>query len=297
MRLWIFNNLNLFKSVSRKRVAILVLALVAVDFFASFLWAYEIKDDREVSPKKPVSISASQLTFQKILGLTLFKGFVKAIHGDVVLTSDEIRSLSGNSQATAEGHVRVVDPSSAMTLICGSLEYQDLMDTMTAHDHPVMTSVDENGKPMTIKGRQMELDSEKKTVVINQNVEITQVDGHAEAQKVTFLSKQDKLIMEDDPVVYTSNGQLSGRRITSHMGDNKSVFVEGMADAVFNPSGAPVTVNKKDKNDEKGAAGAKSVTLNTSATPGSPALSGNNSTSQLSNSSMNSSATPGVLGR
>ena len=133
----------------------------------SWLWAYDMDQKREVSHKKPVNITASQLTFDRLKGLTVFKEKVHAVHDPLVMDSDLLKSIEGNKEATAEGHVKVVDASSAITLTCGSLEYLDLMNTMTAHDHPLLVSLDEDGIPITIRGRQMELDSLRKTVVVN----------------------------------------------------------------------------------------------------------------------------------
>jgi len=228
-------NPNPFNRPGFLAFACLFVGAVALSF------AMEVKEDRDVSSRKPVNISAAQLTFDKPQGLTLFTGNVKAIHDQVVLLADQIRALEENRQATAAGHVTVVDHSQAITLTCGNLEYQDLMDLMTAHDHPSLTTLDENGHPITVLGRQMEVDSVKKTVVINQNVQILHKEGRAESQKATFLSKQDKFILEEDPEVYTDNGLLSGRRITANMGEDRSIMVEGMADAIFNPNGKPVT--------------------------------------------------------
>lgn len=209
--------------------------------------AYEIKDDREVSPRKPVAISASELTYDRLKGLTLFKGSVRASHNNVLLTADELRALTDNREATADGHVQVSDPSTAMTLTCGNLEYQDMMNLMTAHDRPFLTSLDEDGRPITIEGRQMELDSEKKTVVIHQSVKINHDGGRAEAQKATYLAREDKFVLEEDPQVFVKNGQLSGRRIVTKMGGERSILVEGMAEAYFNTSG-PVTGVAEKKN-------------------------------------------------
>ena len=226
----------------KSSVFLCILGVLALNIFFIFrVWAYEIKDNRDVSSKKPVNISAIQLIFDRLKGLTLFKGKVKAVHDNVTLTANEIRALSENREASAEGQVKVVDPTAAMTLTCGNLEYQDLMNLMTAHDHPLLTSLDENGRPITAQGRQMELDSEKKTVVINQNVQIVHEDGRAEAQKATFLAKEDKFILEEGPKMFVGNGQLSGRRIVSSLGGDRSVVVEGMADAVFYAAGAPTT--------------------------------------------------------
>jgi lipopolysaccharide export system protein LptA len=192
------------------------------------------------------------LWFDKLKGLTLFKGKVKALHGTVVLTADEIHAFSENNAATAKGHVKVVDKSEGITLTCGNLEYQDLMDTMTAHDHPLLTSVDNDKKPVTILGRQMILDSDEKTIVINQNVQIIQAESKAEAQKATFFASENKLVLENDPLVYTSSAQISARTITSNLG--KNFFAEGLADVLFNPSGAPLPAkNKKDDSKTAGA--------------------------------------------
>jgi lipopolysaccharide export system protein LptA len=203
--------------------------------------ASEIDTTRQVSSKKPVKISSIQLLFQKLQGLTLFKDLVKAIHGDLTLTSDEIRAYSESNVATAIGHVKVVDKSAGITLTCGNLEYQGLMDTMTAHDHPVLTISDQDGRPVTVTGRQMELDAVKKTIVVNQNVEIVQSQSKAEAQKATFLSKENQMILEGDPRVYTSSAQITGRRIVTKMGEGEGFFAEGMAEAIINPGGEALT--------------------------------------------------------
>ncbi|HEY5037932.1 MAG TPA: LptA/OstA family protein, partial [bacterium] len=197
----------------------------------------------------------------RLKSLTLFKGNVKATHGKEVLTSDEIRAVSQNREATAAGHVKVVDSAMSSTLTCGNLEYLDQMNTMTAHDHPLMVSLDQSGRPISIQGRQMELDSQKKTVVINQNVQIIHESGRAEAQKATFLSKENQLILEEDPKVFVNNGQLSGRRIVSDLGGENRVLVEGMAEAYFNLNG-PATV----------ANGNKKGTASTTNSPLSPGL-------------------------
>jgi len=204
---------------------------------ASLALGYEIQEHKTVTPKKPVSISSEQLNFDRLKSLTIFKGMVKAIHDKVTLNSDVIRAISDNRQATALGHVLVVDSSMGMTLTCGNLDYQDLMDLMTAHDHPLLTAPDEKGLPITVLGRQMVFDSVAKTIQINQNVSILHADGNATAQKATYVSAEDKFILEDDPKIQMKNGEMSGRRIVSDFGEDRSIICEGMAEATFYPSG------------------------------------------------------------
>ncbi len=194
---------------------------------------YEINDHSNISSKKPVRITANQLTFDRLNSLTVFKGYVVATHEKVRLKTDQLRAFSDNREATALGHVKVVDSSSGMTLTCGNLEYLDLMETMTAHDHPLLTAMDENGMPLTVQGRQIELDNDKKTVAVNQNVDVSSADGHATARNAVYISREDKLILEGDPSVAYGNGKISGRRIISNLGQNRRVFAEGMAEAVF----------------------------------------------------------------
>jgi lipopolysaccharide export system protein LptA len=208
---------------------------------AGFANAYNIKDDREISSRKPVHITASQLTFDRQKGLTKFEGQVKATHGLVILNADTVQALSENKEASALGHVIVEDPGMGLTMSCGNLEYQDMMNTMTAHEQPVLVFLDESGLPITIKGRQMEMNSEKKTVVIRQNVQVLHQEGLAEAQKATFLSKDDKFILEEEPQITLQNGKLSGRRIVSNIGSDRRILIEGMAEAVFYPGGLPST--------------------------------------------------------
>jgi hypothetical protein len=142
-------------------------------------------------------------------------------------------------------------------------------------------SVDNNKKPVTILGRQMIVDTDNKTIVVNQNVQIEQAETNAEAQKATFYANENKLVLEDDPRVYTSSAQITARRITTDMGEDKSFFAEGMADALFNPSGEPLPVAKKEQDQgsaekkgktsggkNNGAASGTQVPPNALATPG-----------------------------
>jgi lipopolysaccharide export system protein LptA len=301
----ISKNLNRFNN---RNFVLRVLAVFAA-FFAGVFFSRASNSSvpsNQITPKKPVNISSSQLTFDKLKGLTLFKGRVKALHGTVILTADEIRAFSENNAATAKGHVKVVDKTQGVTLTCGNLEYQDQMEVMTAHDHPILTSVDNNKKPVTILGRQMELDSNAKTVVINQNVQIIQAASNAEAQKATFLANEDKLILENDPRVYTSSAQITARRITTNMGEEKSFFAEGLADALFNPTGEPLTVKSKTDDKKPAAAGVKNGSSNgkgsngpvTSGTPGAqPTVMMTPGTVSTPSDSSTQIQTPGSLGR
>jgi len=229
------------ETMERKRaISFVFLGVLGVLAVQGFVFAYEVKDDREISAQKPVQITASRLSFDRVLGLTIFKGSVKATHNDVTLTANEIRALSGNRQATAEGNVRVLDPTIPLSLSCGVLDYQDMMNLMTAHEDPLLTSLDEDGRPVTIRGRQMEMDAEKKTVRVHQDVRIIHEWGKGKAGRATYLAREDKLILEDDPGISVKNGWLTGRRITSRLGGDRSVFVEGFAEGIFNPDGSPV---------------------------------------------------------
>ena len=236
------------------------------------LGAIDIKDSREVSTHKPVNITASELTFDRHKGLTSFKGKVKAAHDKVILTADQVQALAENKEASAQGNVKVVDPAMGATMTCGNLEYQDLMNIMTAHEHPLLVCLDESGLPITVLGRQMEMDSEKKTVVINQNVQVLHDNGLAEAQKATFFSKDDKFILEDEPQVTLPNGKLSGRRIVSNMGNDRRIIIDGMADAVFYPDGSTSTGKRgprKGSSDPTSPSGPKGPMVpKDSATPG-----------------------------
>jgi lipopolysaccharide export system protein LptA len=208
------------------------------------LLAFEIDKAQEVSSKKPVQISSDQLTFDRPRGMTLFTGNVKALHDRIILLTQKLQALEDNREASATGSVKVTDASQGITLTCGSLEYEDRMNLMAAHDHPILTTQDEKGKTIKVSGRQMELDSEKKTVTINQNVLIEHPEGKGESQRATFLSQSEQFILEDDPKFTTDNGVLTGRRIRANMGGDRGIVVEGMAEAYFNPNGKPVIPSK-----------------------------------------------------
>jgi lipopolysaccharide export system protein LptA len=248
-------------------------------FLAPLVLGYEIQEHKAITAKKPVNINAQQLNFDRLKSLTVFKGLVKAIHDKVTLNSDELRAISDNRYATALGHVLVVDSSTAMTLTCGNMEYQDLMELMTAHDHPLLTAQDENSLPITVLGRQMVFDSVAKTVQINQDVSISQTDGKATAQKATYISAEDKFVLEDDPKVEMKNGSMSGRRIVSNFGAERSIICEGMAEATFYPTGKSASSSPVSGGAPGNPRGNAPNALASGTVPGNPAGNGSPSTS------------------
>ncbi len=209
---------------------------------------YELPKDQEISAKKPVQIQSRQLSYDRLKSLTRYKGNVIVTHGKVALSADEVRAVGDRREASANGRVKVVDNGSGMTMTCGNLEYRDVMSILTAHDHPLLTAADERRQPVTLRGRQMELYSDKKEVVVNQEVEILNADMSAQAGKGTFVSKEEKIILEEEPKVLTSQGALSGRRIVARTGGSKGILVEGMADAVFYPAGGEARPKTPGKN-------------------------------------------------
>jgi lipopolysaccharide export system protein LptA len=200
----------------------------------------DIQSQKKVSPQKPVNISSNRLNFDRLNGLTLFHGNVQVIHDKVTVNSDELQATADNREATALGNVKVFDKKSNIHMTCGNLEYRDLLNSITAHDHPILSTLDENGLPITIRSRQMELFADKKMVVAHQDVEIIHDEGRSEAQLATFYADNDQLILEESPRVFITRGVLSGRRITSSLGGERKIIVDGMAEAEFYNSNQPV---------------------------------------------------------
>src|SRR5581483_4393545 len=115
MRSKLFLNPNLFKTL-------VLVVLSAIGFSGwTLARAYEMQTHSEVSAQKPVKIAADQLTFDRLQGLTLFTGNVKAVHEQILLLSNRIRALEDNREASAEGKVQVIDSSQSITLSCGNL--------------------------------------------------------------------------------------------------------------------------------------------------------------------------------
>jgi lipopolysaccharide export system protein LptA len=193
----------------------------------------DVENRKKISPDKPVNITSDRLNFDKLNGLTLFNGSVKVVHDEVTLNSDEVQASASNRVATALGHVRVNDLKSNIHLTCGNLDYHDLMDQITAHDHPVLDTLDENGMPLTIRSRQMELYTQQKRVVAHQDVEILHDGGRSEAQLATFDAKTNQLVLEENPRIFMPQGVIAGRRITTTLTGDHRFIVEGMAEAEF----------------------------------------------------------------
>jgi len=189
----------------------------------------------DVSVRQPVEIRSRELLFERGDGMTKFSGDVQAIHGSMLLRADEIWATSGNRQATAEGHVSAIDNSMAATLTCGHLEYRDLMGIITAHDDPLLTSVDDKGNPVTLVSRQMEFYSEQKKAVANQSVVMTSLEGYARAQKATLLQDRGEIFLEGEPHVFTTQGDFSGRLLKMDLKENK-FEADGSVEVNFYPT-------------------------------------------------------------
>ena len=156
----------------------------------------DVENRQKISGGKPVNISSNQLKFDRVNGLTLFSGDVKVLHDGLVMNSDLLQASEGNRMASALGNVKVDDLKSNLHLSCGNLDYNDLMSQITAHDHPVLSTVDETGLPVTILSRQMELYEQEKKVIAHQDVEILRDASRSESQLATFdVPKSDQLVL------------------------------------------------------------------------------------------------------
>ncbi len=211
------------------------LALLALGALAA-----EVDEPREdkITAKQPVEVSSKQMTFDRSTGMTEFKGKVKVVHGGTVLEADDLAATSENRQATAEDNVRVVDKGMAATLTCGHLEYRDSMKYMSAHNDPVLTSQDDQGQSVTLKSRQMEFYQDKGEAVANQDVRLYHPQGKAVAGKATFLEKERRVILEQEPKFTNVMGTVTGRRLTAYLDDNR-IVAEGNVEVNFFPTPQP----------------------------------------------------------
>jgi lipopolysaccharide export system protein LptA len=196
------------------------------------------REDVKVSPKKPVEVNADELTFDRESGRTVFKGKVHVLHDKIDLGADEVRAVSGNRQATAEGGVTVVDGSMSATLSCGHLDYLDQMRIISAHEKPHFTTVDDDDQPVTLDGRQIEFYSEQKMALANQDVVLFHPRGKATAGRATYLKGENRVILEQEPKVFNEYGDVTGRRMTAYLGEHRLV-VEGDVSATFYPTPQP----------------------------------------------------------
>jgi lipopolysaccharide export system protein LptA len=191
--------------------------------------------ETKITNKRPVEINSNELTFNRATGLTVFKGAVQVKHQPTLMDADEVQAVSGNRQATAEGNVQVVDSGMSATLTCGHLEYKDQMRYITAHDSPKMTTVDNDGNPVTMESRQMEFFSQQHMAVANQNVKVNALQGRATAGRATYLKDEGRMVLEEEPKLDNSFLKLTSRRITAFLTENRLV-AEGNVQATFYPT-------------------------------------------------------------
>jgi len=220
-----------------KRIPSYLAWVVCAAVAATASWAAErsLTTESKITSKRPVEINSQELTFDRLTGMTVFKGNVQVLHDPTVMNADEVHAVSGNRQATAEGNVQVVDSGMAATLTCGHLEYKDKMRYISAHDSPKMATVDNDGSPVTLESRQMEFFSEQHMAVANQNVKVNSSQGKATAGRATYLKDEGRLVLDEEPKVENPFGSLTGRRITAYLGDNR-IVAEGDVQAMFYPT-------------------------------------------------------------
>lgn len=220
-----------------KRILFYLVWIVCAAAVLPFSRATErsLTTESKITSKRPVEINSQELTFDRLTGMTVFKGDVQVLHDPTVMNADEVHAVSGNRQATAEGNVQVVDSGMAATLTCGHLEYKDKMRFISAHDSPKMATVDNDGNPVTMESRQMEFFSEQHMAVANQNVKVNSSQGKATAGRATYLKDEGRLVLEEEPKVSNSFLNLTGRRITAYLGDNR-IVAEGNVEATFYPT-------------------------------------------------------------
>jgi lipopolysaccharide export system protein LptA len=141
-------------------------------------------------------------------------GNVKIIHGSTTITCKEARSYENKKMAILEKNVVVVDEEGGYHLDAGYVEYYRKEKHSIATKEPVLLLTKRKDRPIRIESVFMEMFQKKDIGIAKGNVWIYQEDITAQCDKCTYFGKEDRIILEGEPVAWKEDSRLAGDTIT-----------------------------------------------------------------------------------
>jgi lipopolysaccharide assembly outer membrane protein LptD (OstA) len=156
-----------------------------------------------------------------------FEGRVVLQDTSQSITAQRITYLRGESKAMADGQVTLVDSLNNMKLHAGHVEYERKTGIARAELQPrLIIHREEEGQPITIGGRHMEVLSRQKEALVHDQVIITRGQLEARCGQARYLDLENRIILDEEPVAQEDKSILQGRRMVIYLEGNQITRID-----------------------------------------------------------------------
>ena len=154
-------------------------------------------------------------------------GHVKITHGKLIITCDKGTSYEKQELSILENNVIIDDPGQGYHLTSGYVEYHRKDKHSIATKTPILT-IKKEENPIKVESEMMEMFSKEDIGIARGNVWIHYEDIVAQCDLATYYGKEEKIILEGDPVCWQGDSRLAGKKITLYIKNDKAdkIFIE-----------------------------------------------------------------------
>ncbi|MGQ9706575.1 MAG: LptA/OstA family protein [bacterium] len=175
-------------------------------------------------------------------------GNVKITHGKLIITCDKGTSYEKQEMSVLENNVVIDDKEQGYHLTAGYVEYHKKDKHSIATKNPILI-IKKKENPIRVESEMMEMFSKEDIGIARGNVWIYYEDIVAQCDLATYYGKENRIILEGDPVAWQGENRLSGKKITLFIKDDKAdkIFVDKDARMIYYTKGEKKTEEKDDE--------------------------------------------------
>jgi hypothetical protein len=181
-------------------------------------------------------LRSDRATWFEAQELVQFEGRVSLEDTAHALSAQRLTYFQAERKALADGQVVLVDSLDHLELTANHVEYERDAGIARADLHPLLiVRRREDGEPIAIAGRHMELHLDTGEAIVYNDVTITRESMIASCGRARYVDAEDVIFLEEEPVVRENESQLRGRQMTITLeGDQiTEIRVQGNADGRY----------------------------------------------------------------
>lgn len=202
--------------------------------------------EKTVSKEEPLLIKGDMFEVKSKEGVVIYTGNVVATHAETVLKCDKLRAYDENEKIIGDGNVIWVDKLQDLNLVCGHVEYERKKRYVLATLEPVLTMSDSKGIKTIIKSKKMEMFGDKEEAVAYDDVKIIRDDIKANCGKAFYYTKEDKVILTDNPVAWQKKNEFKGEKMIIYLKEERLIIDSKVTTIIY-----PEEIQSKDKDKSK----------------------------------------------
>lgn len=180
-------------------------------------------------------LTADFVTYYGSLQQEEARGHVKIVDSIRTLEADQIVFFEIEDKAVADRNVKIIDNQNQFILTGGHSEYFRSNDSVIVSINPVLIRMDSTGtEDIRITGERMTLTQNGDQALVTDNVIISKDSTEARCGVAKYIQKENKFILQKNPIVWQINQQLQGDSIEIYIENQQMERVHVIGSAVAN---------------------------------------------------------------